>query len=180
MNKNNKRKNITQIINEIKILLKNYLPNQSKSSTKNKKSTKKRASTNTFKNRALNKIQDIAPEELTGISSQNIGETQHSESPQAIPLVHIPLSNPSSNITGSNALSSLIAQQHYNKPVDLETFYNRGRTQITKPKPQLTKKEKYNSIVKIQEQLDNVDKQAITIGGSQGSMSNRRAKRTKS
>lgn len=55
-----------------------------------------------------------APQELTGISSTNIGETQHTESPKTSFLAHIPLSSPAANVSGSNALSSMEAQRAKN------------------------------------------------------------------
>lgn len=230
LKKNNNKLKTKDILKEIKDLVKNYLTKEKTKieKPKSKKVTKKRNELATkkvekkiIKHKAKKistrkstlakrrRFEDIAPEEMTGISSQNIGETQHSESPQASALVHIPLSNPASNVTGSNALSSLLAQQakHYNKPISFEELYSlstKGKSnpnikieKQTAPQPgananqnsdpkntqigaeKLTRKEKNYSMAKINEELDNMDKTAITIGGSLGSMSNRHGKREK-
>jgi len=125
---------LVSFLRELTIILQNKVKQERKPTKKKtaKKSTKKRviardytpATTRKSKKKAAQitskpkrKIARYAhkhtgaPQELTGISSTNIGETQHTESPKTSFLAHVPLSSPAANVSGSNALSSMEAQR---------------------------------------------------------------------
>jgi hypothetical protein len=107
-----------------------------------------------------------APQELTGISSQNRGETQHSESPQARLYGHIPLSSPAPNISGSNALSSMTAQEK-----------KRAQEKATKA-PQFSNNEKRINYALLQSLLRKADT-ALNFGDNLDAMSDKHGRREK-